>query len=294
MTEEKRGLRWGIERRLEFLEFRLYWQGRVNRADLVGQFGISSQQASTDFSRYQEMAPDNIRYDGSEKTYVAADGFAPILYTPDSESYLSQLRLVSEGVMKPEDLWMAPVPAFDAVPIPRRRVDPARLRSVVKAVNAGHKVEILYQSMSRPEPGWRWVTPHALGFDGFRWHVRALCHIDMAFKDFLLPRILDVGASEPYPLDPGLDREWNMWTTLEIGPHPALTPGQRTAVETDYGMEGGRLEVATRLAFVYYVKKRLGLDVDPALRKPQDQQVVLLNGAEVDAAFAAAHRGEEA
>ena len=39
-------LRWGIERRLEFIEFRLYWEGRVNRADLTSVFGISTVQAS--------------------------------------------------------------------------------------------------------------------------------------------------------------------------------------------------------------------------------------------------------
>ena len=40
-------LRWGTERRLEFIDFRLYWEGRVNRADLTREFGISVPQASS-------------------------------------------------------------------------------------------------------------------------------------------------------------------------------------------------------------------------------------------------------
>ena len=44
----------------------------------------------------------------------------------------------------------------------------------------------------RPDPIWRRITPHAFGYDGFRWHVRAYCHLDNKFKDFLLPRILEV------------------------------------------------------------------------------------------------------
>jgi hypothetical protein len=48
-------------------------------------------------------------------------------------------------------------------------------------------------SKVRPEPVWRRMTPHAFGYDGFRWHVRAYCHLDNKFKDFLLPRILDIG-----------------------------------------------------------------------------------------------------
>lgn len=53
-------LRWGIERRLEFIDFRLFWEGRINRSDLTDQFGISTPQASADLARYQEMAPSNL------------------------------------------------------------------------------------------------------------------------------------------------------------------------------------------------------------------------------------------
>ena len=48
MGEERAELRWGIEQRLEFIEFRLFWEGHVNRSDLMDQFGVSVNQASTD------------------------------------------------------------------------------------------------------------------------------------------------------------------------------------------------------------------------------------------------------
>jgi len=32
-----------------------------------------------------------------------------------------------------------------------------------------------------------------------------------------------------------------------------------------------------RKALLYYALKRLGLDTDPSARRPQDQQIVLLN-----------------
>ena len=31
-------LKWGVERRLEFIEFRLFWEGGVNRSDIIGTF----------------------------------------------------------------------------------------------------------------------------------------------------------------------------------------------------------------------------------------------------------------
>ena len=65
MTE--RDVRWGLARRFEFMEWRAYWTGRVNRRDLEGQFGISTPQASADFREYMEAAPGNIEYDATEK-----------------------------------------------------------------------------------------------------------------------------------------------------------------------------------------------------------------------------------
>jgi hypothetical protein len=42
-------------------------------------------------------------------------------------------------------------------------------------------------------------------------------------------------------------------------------------------MRGGKAKIKVRRALLYYALKRLGLDTDPAARKPQDQQIVLLN-----------------
>jgi hypothetical protein len=48
MDNDRSELRWGVEQRLEFIEFRLFWEGHVNRRDLMDQFGVSVNQASTD------------------------------------------------------------------------------------------------------------------------------------------------------------------------------------------------------------------------------------------------------
>ena len=39
----------------------------------------------------------------------------------------------------------------------------------------------------------------------------------------------------------------------------------------------GHSAIPVRRALLYYALKRLGLDTDPSARKPQDQQIVLLN-----------------
>ncbi len=151
-------MRWNIERRLEFIDFRLYWEGRINRKDLTEFFGISVPQASADLRKYQEKAPNNIEYDKSGKFYFATQNFKPVLISGDSLDYLAQLRLISNGILKEEEAFIGSVPHFDAIPNPARLVDSETLRKILKSINSKMAVEIEYQSMSRPQPIWRRVT----------------------------------------------------------------------------------------------------------------------------------------
>ena len=138
-----------------------------------------------------------------------------------------------------------------------------------------------YQSLSSPEPSWRWIAPHAIGFDGFRWHTRAFCKTDEVFKDFLFSRILQTRGVEASEATDAADTDWQEHVTLEIAPHPELSENQKKVIALDYGMRGGKAKIKVRRALLYYALKRLGLDTDPGARKPQDQQIVLVNAAEV-------------
>lgn len=44
---DAKGFRWELERRLEFIEYRLFWEGGSNRSDLVDEVGVSVPQASS-------------------------------------------------------------------------------------------------------------------------------------------------------------------------------------------------------------------------------------------------------
>ena len=57
---EGHAIRWGVEQRLEFIEFRLFWEGGINRGDIIEIFGVSVPQASKDLTMYQEAAPGNV------------------------------------------------------------------------------------------------------------------------------------------------------------------------------------------------------------------------------------------
>jgi hypothetical protein len=277
MAQASMGLTWGVERRLEFIEFRLFWEGGVNRADIIEMFDVSVPQASKDLTLYQERAPNNAIYDKSAKRYVAGHRFQPCFLKPDPAAYLNQLRSVSEGILDRSHAWIGQSPSYDAAPTPVRGVDAEILRSVMAAIRRSEAIEIRYQSLSRPEPRWRWIAPHAIGFDGFRWHARAYCETDRTFKDFLLSRILETRNTKPGGVASDGDADWHEFVTLEIGPHPELSETQKKVVALDYGMRGDRAKIPVRKALLFYALKRLGLDTDPAARRPQDQQIVLLN-----------------
>lgn len=279
MTRKKgKQLNWGVERRYEFIEFRLFWQGRINRGDLMDAFGVSTQQASLDLNAYIEQAKRNLVYDKSLRTYLRGKLFKPKYLKPDAEEYFAQLRAVDQGLVSAEQSWISFFPSFGATPTPARGVAPETLRDVLAAIREPAAIQVTYQSMSRPEPSARWIEPHALAFDGFRWHARAFCQNDQVFKDFLLSRIVEVGGQGPVTAEPSADEAWHTEVVLEIGPHPDLSASQRRAIEMDYGMEDGRAEIRVRRALLFYALKRLGLDTDPSVRRPQDQQIVLLDG----------------
>ena len=291
MAEAREELRWGMQRRLEFIEFRLFWEGHVNRSDLMDTFKVSIAQATTDLNRYLALAPGNMAYDKSGKAYVRTPEFKAQFREPGPSRYLNQLRSVGDGIVEAGETWIGHLPSFDAAPTPVRSIDPVVLRSVVAAIRRNEAIEIKYQSLSRPEPRWSWIEPHALGHDGFRWHTRAFCETDRTFKDFLLARMIEVRRTRPAEVDPATDSDWQEQIVLVIGPHPELSETQQKVVGLDYDMRGGKAKINVRRAFLYYALKRLGLDTDPTARQPHDQQIVLLNREAVQAVLAGQRDG---
>ena len=282
----KQDLRWGVRQRLEFIELRLFWEGKINRHDLAEAFGVSSQQASADFARYIELAPANATYNRSVKGYVRGPAFAPALAEPDASRYLARLRLVSDSIVESSIPVLSFMPEFDVVPGPARRIDAQVLQAVVGAIREGREIEISYQSMSRPEPERRWIGPHALAWDGFRWHARSWCPKTGSFRDFVLARMRCPGGTRKGNSSPRADKGWHDRVRVIIGPHPGLSEGQRKAVEADYSMTAGVTVIDVRACFLWYFLRRFGLDGDAASRRPQDQHVALLNREDVLAALA--------
>ncbi len=285
MTDDD-SLRWGLSRRLEFVEWRLFWEGRVNRRNIEVKFRISTPQASIDLNKYIDIAGENISYDKTERTYIPSNNFRPRFLNISADRYLLQVRALLSGAIQLEDTWFEELPPLSVVPDPARNVEPASLRAILSAIRERREIDIHYRSLS--EARFRTIGPHALGFDGHRWHVRAWCREHDDFRDFVLARISSIGADRPTRFDPEDDLEWTALIDLRVCPHPMLDEAQRKAIEQDFGMIDGELVLPCRLALAFYFIRRFNLDIPDI--PPERAQIALTNLQEVESAMEAAKR----
>jgi predicted DNA-binding transcriptional regulator YafY len=251
--------KWGQERRLEFIDFRLLWDGRLNRSDLTGFFGISVPQASADLALYQQRAPGNLVYNRQQKAYIATEKFSPVLTSQDSLSFLNQVRQVEAKLLPKEATFLGSYPSAGVVRPPLRSVPAPVLRLVLEGIRNNRVLRVFYQSMHRENPSYRSIGPHAIVFDGMRWHVRAYCFEHSDFRDFVMARILKGKNSGESSVDASSDACWNtpVQVVLKIAAH--LTAGQKRAVAWEYGMKNDRLVIPTRKALLLYMLRQLPL-----------------------------------
>lgn len=275
-SQQLRDLVWSAVQRLQFIEFRLLWEGHVNRSDLIETFGISVPQSTLDFREYMERAPGNMDYDKRLRHYFPTSTFKPVFISDRAEGYLSQLTaLAVSGENQSIPGLIGATPSFDILPAPERRVDSNTLQQLLKSMRERLSIEIHYQSLSSPNPNWRRISPHSLASDGLRWHLRAYCHAKEEFRDFVLGRIMDIRDEQASTVSATADAEWNELIKVTIAPNPALTADQHKIIERDYSMKQGVGEILVRRSLFFYLKRRLGLD-DGAEKSPASQQVIIV------------------
>lgn len=276
-------LKWNQQRRLEFIDYRLCWSGRINRADLVNFFGISIPQSSLDLSDYITMAPDNLVYDRHDKVYLRSETFKPLFAICEPSRYLNDILLSATGSLPAMNNYLERVPSVACFVPPKRNIDFLALYSIVKAIFANQSLTVQYQSMNDLTPRMRLIAPHAFGFDGIRWHVRAYCFEHKEFRDFVLSRISGVGEFADSDINPAEDMKWNFVVSIHVGANPNLSPAARKAIEMDFGMENGEVVFKCRQALLFYYLRTLRLSPadDKDNSDPDSKQLVLKNKKEI-------------
>lgn len=244
--------------RLTYLEFRLYFMGEIGRPDISARFGVAPAGATRDIAMYRELAPQNIEFDNSSKTYRISSAFAPI-FEHSLQRVLSALSLGFGGGVDGEPRSLLPCEFPATLTCPRMDV----LAPICRAIHAKHPLAIRYQSMSSGESE-RVIVPFALVDTGLRWHVRAFDRKSGEFRDFVITRI-----HNPIPLDEepiahermDADIQWTRIVELDLVPHPRLNRPE--IIEMDYAMTDGSIRMRVRAAVAGYMLLRWGVDASP-------------------------------
>lgn len=280
-SKGRQGARWGQERRLEFIDYRLRWDAQINRSSLTDFFGISVPQASLDLTEYTKLAPENLEYDTRARVYRATSAFKSVFKASSLERYLDDLLRVTTQPETPYGSflgWHSPV---SAIPRLGRRLDADVVGTILRAIRELRSVDVTYRSMTEPDGSQRELTPHALVHDGYRWHTRAYCHKRKEFRDFLLSRIVSAHEVGPDQDRGPLDTAWNRQVDVIITPHPELSAAQRRLIESDYAMVDAEVHLQCRRALLHYLLFQLNLTPEQTAQRPEAVQLAVKNKDEV-------------
>lgn len=277
-------LRWNVRRRLEFIEFRLIWDGRFNRKDVMEAFNISAQQASLDIGRYEQIGPRNLVYDPAKKVYVRTEQFKPVLVADNIDRYLFQLIAIEHKWIRIEESWFNELPSVDVVSLPRGLTDPVVLLRVRQAIRDRLAIDIDYTSLSGKSEPSRTIAPHALVHNNEHWYVRSWSGNSNDFRNYHLDRISNISNVRPSTIDSSLDYEWVHEIDLVIVPNPSLPKQKRDAIARGFGMKDGRMLHRCRISSSFLLMSQHNLDVNPNTLDPKKQQIILQNRDEVERA----------
>jgi predicted DNA-binding transcriptional regulator YafY len=270
--------RWDLLLRYRYIETIALWEGRLTTGHLTRCFGIGRQQASRDINTYaREIAPGNIEYDKYLKGYRPVAQFRPRVTRGTADEYLHLMTRHEQlmGVFESLPLTTANVEQLSP---PTRDISAAVLRPLIQAARQGRRLEVDYVSLQHPDREGRIIVPHTLVFTGFRWHVRAWCEKNRAYRDFVLSRFRgEAELLDESPRNAEDDSAWQKRIDVVITADPRLTAAQREVIEVDYGMTDGELRLQTRAILASYLLKLLQLDPGTRNDNPLAQQIVLAN-----------------
>lgn len=256
--------KWEVMERLKAIDRSLYWNGRISRVELIKRFNISPQQGSTDLKRYIEMVGEGVVvFDSSNKCYRPTYDFKPIYFTPSTEDFIAWQSNEKDLVTR--------------VPIPNRSADNDILRKISVAIYEKRALNIIYTSLNNPEGRERIISPHTLVLTNSRYHIRAYCHSETDFRDFVLGRIVQAELTDIEARNKYDDEDWLTLVIVKLKPHPGLSEAQKKVIERDFDMKNGEVILKVEQAFLLYFLDHFNLDGKEESRPAKVQQVVLAN-----------------
>lgn len=231
--------------RLCYIERQLLWERRLTTTMLMETFGISRPQAQKDIKLYQQLSPKALKpYQLAIPYYQPTDGFEPVL--------LSKADLQWQAIEE----FAPPITAHTTeMPMLLRHHNLRVLARLLSAIEHQQSIEAVVATMNSPKGRSRRLTPTAIAFVNNRYHVRAFCWDNMAYRDFLIgrfkstPKVVKLskntqnwGDNAPAfercrGVPPNPDTEWEQMIELELRPNPHLSQDQQALIVIDYELD---------------------------------------------------------
>lgn len=255
-------------RGFKYIELFLQWRGRLNTKNLMVSLDISRQSASKIIAAYKNLHPNTLSYNASKKSYEPTDQFVPKIEGNSLQKYVS---LFHQGLY--------PLSASIILDSGHSSPSPDIVRAIVRAIELHQRLDIAYASINSPSFEERIIAPHALIYDGRRWHARAWCEKNQKFRDFVITRIREVFSIEgETEYCQSCDEGWNTWVDIIVKPDPRLSEECKSIVAMDYDMKVDTFGILKRTykvrgAMVLYWLQQLRLDTYSD--KPESQQIIL-------------------
>lgn len=244
------------KQRLAFIDFLLMFKGSFSRSDLTSKFEMGMANATRDIALYRELAPTNSDFDNQSKTYTQNKKFTPLFEYEPRKTLAKLANKISDGFDGVLEISF-PVDAPMQLNVPDINI----VAKLVQAVINKKAVSIIYTSLSSGSKA-REIIPHTIVDNGLRWHVRAFDRKTNSFRDFVITRISKVTLLDTAVGESEKEIEDNQWMRkmdLHLVPHP-INVKYPQAIELDYGMDKGMLQLTVRAALVGYLLRRWNVD----------------------------------
>jgi len=277
--------------RLQFIEIMAYYCGNISRSTLARAYGISDPAATKDLKLYNELAPENLKYNPALFSFVPSEKFDEVFADLSPKSILpmfSQNLLSMDNPSGSDPIYGI---SAESLPFPTRLPDKSVLAPIINAMKNKRQLKSIYHSLSKQPKllqganSSRIIEPHALVNNGLRWHVRAYDHKHHDFRDFVLSRFSATEvSSETAESSQHYDDDWNELITLKLLAHPKLNEKQKLTLNYDYDMKDGTIELKVRRSLTGYLLQHMKVDTTKdASLNPNAHQLVIGNREEVEA-----------
>lgn len=252
--------------RLAFIDFKVRYEGLINRGDITDEFGISETIASKDIAEYKNRTDNkNIVLDRTLRSNViTAKSYTPLFNIKGNNA----LDMHFEGFCR-NKLMEHDSPNYKRACKTTNTLDPENVARITRSIKNRKKIKCVYISGNSSNHKERILEPVSVYFDGLNWVFRAFDNnIDPTkakYKSFHFSRVEKVEeTNKSNSASIEQDTEWNTIIPIHLELHPALSDNQKAGLRLDFGMAEGEDSkvIVEKAVFAWSLLERWNVDTN--------------------------------